>query len=225
MDPGTETRVRTTSPMQEGVVMTVHHPRRHAPILALLLGLGAVLACPVTGRAERPALPPELEQVRTALEKYQDPYVAVRDGYLSTVGCVYYRRPGGPGRVPYPAGGMGIHFVNVQLIGPTPDPMRPPILLYEPRGGKLRLVGAEWFVPLATGVKERPTLFGRPFDGPMEGHEPLLPQSLHHYDLHVWLWRANPQGLFSPTNPEVRCDGYDHALEEEAPHVVPHAKP
>jgi hypothetical protein len=31
--------------------------------------------------------------------------------------------------------------------------------------------------------KERPQLLGRPFDGPMEGHEPLLPPSLHHDDL------------------------------------------
>ena len=117
---------------------------------------------------------------------------------------------------------MGIHFLNPQLIGPVLDPMRPQLLLYEPQGGKLRLVGAEWFVPLATGIKERPTLFGRPFDGPMEGHETLLPKALHHYDLHVWLWKANPTGLFSPTNPTVSCNGYEYSLAEEAPHSVPH---
>ena len=122
-------------------------------------------------------------------------------------------------------GGMGIHFVNVQLIGPVPDPLRPPILLYEPEGDRLRLVGAEWFIPLATGITERPRLFGQPFDGPMEGHEPLLPADLHHYDLHVWLWKENPLGLFSPTNPNVRCEGYRHALPEEAPHVVAHPAP
>jgi hypothetical protein len=33
--------------------------------------------------------------------------------------------------------------------------MRPQILLYEPVGDKLQLVGAEWFIPLATGAKER----------------------------------------------------------------------
>jgi hypothetical protein len=119
---------------------------------------------------------------------------------------------------------MGIHFLNFQLIGPVVDPMRPQILLYEPQGGKLRLVGAEWFVPLATGIKERPALFGQPFDGPMMGHEPLMPEALHHYDLHVWLWKANPAGLFSPTNPAVKCDGYEYSLAEEAPHAVPHHK-
>jgi hypothetical protein len=100
--------------------------------------------------------------------------------------------------------------------------MRPPILLYEPVGDTLRLVGAEWFIPLATGIKERPTIFGQPFDGPMQGHEPLLPEGLHHYDLHVWLWKANPVGLFAPTNPDVRCGSYGYTLAEEAPHLVPH---
>ena len=203
--------------------MTTLSVRRHILGLVLLVGIGCVLMFTSSGRAQGPALPPELERVRAALEKYQDPYVAVRDGYFSTVGCVHYPQPGGAGRVPYVAGGMGIHFLNPQLVGPVPDPMRPAILLYEPDGDKLRLIGAEWFVPLATGVKERPSVFGRPFDGPMEGHEPLLPKGLHHYDLHVWLWKENPAGLFSPTNPRVTCAGYGHSLAEEAPHVVPHS--
>jgi hypothetical protein len=190
--------------------------------LMLLVAAGCSAVAETGSRAERPAVPPELEKVRAALDKYHDPYVAIRDGYLSTVGCVHYPRPGGHGRIPYPAGGMGIHFVNPQLIGPVPDPMRPAILLYEPDGDKLRLVAAEWFIPLATGIKERPSVFGKPFDGPMEGHEPLLPQALHHYDLHVWLWKENPAGLFSPTNPRVTCGGYGYSLAEEAPPVVPH---
>jgi hypothetical protein len=202
--------------------MTTSRHRSHARALAVVVGLGCVLSLVASAGAQAPAVPPELEKVRAALEKYQDPYVAVRDGYFSTVGCIDFPRPGGAGRLNYPAGSMGIHFLNPALIGPVLDPMRPQILLYEPQGGKLRLVGAEWFVPLATGIKERPTLFGRPFDGPMEGHEPLLRRELHHYDLHVWLWKANPAGLFSPTNPAVTCKGYDFALEEDAPNSVPH---
>jgi len=58
----------------------------------------------------------------------------------------------------------------------------------------------------------------------MEGHEPLLPQNLHHYDLHVWLWKQNPAGLFSPTNPLVKCSGYSYTIVEEAPHIVTHPK-
>lgn len=159
-----------------------------------------------------PALPPQLAEAREALRKYEDPVVAVRDGYLSTLGCVEY-----------PEGGMGVHFLNPALIGPTPDPFRPQILVYEPaEGGKLRLVAAEWFVPLATGVTERPSIFGRPFDGPMEGHEPLMPRELHHYDLHVWLFKENPAGLFHWTNPTVGCAGHAYALMEQPTATVAH---
>jgi hypothetical protein len=199
----------------------------HRSCTVFVVILVMILACSASAARGQTALPlpPELEKLRAAFAKYQDPYVAVHDGYFSTVGCVYYPKPGEHGRVPYPAGGMGIHFLNPALVGPAPDPMRPPILLYEPdTGGKLRLVGVEWFVPLATGIKDRPQLFGQLFDGPMEGHEPLLPGDLHHYDLHVWLWKANPTGLFSPTNPNVKCAGYPFALSEEAPHVVTHPK-
>ena len=193
--------------------------------LPLALSALAVLWPAPPAHAQAPTLPPELERVRAALEKYRDPFVAVRDGYFSTLGCIEYPRPGGSGHVPYPVGRMGIHFLNPQLIGPVPDPMRPQILLYEPDGDKLRLVGVEWFIPLATGIKERPQLFGHPFDGPMEGHEPLLPEGLHHYDLHVWLWKANPTGLFAPTNPAVQCGRYGYTIVEEAPRFVPHPKP
>lgn len=159
-----------------------------------------------------PALPPQLAEVREALRKYEDPVVAVRDGYLSTLGCVEYAE-----------GTMGVHFLNVAHIGPTPDPFRPQILVYEPaEGGRLRLVAAEWLIPLATGVAERPSLFGRPFDGPMEGHEPLMPRELRHYDLHVWLFKENPAGLFNATNPAVGCAGHGYALMEAPTATVPH---
>ena len=26
-----------------------------------------------------------------------------------------------------------------------------------------------------------------------------------HYDLHVWLWKHNPSGLFAEWNPSVTC--------------------
>jgi hypothetical protein len=32
----------------------------------------------------------EIDAMRKGLAKYEDPYVAVRDLYLSTVGCVHY---------------------------------------------------------------------------------------------------------------------------------------
>jgi hypothetical protein len=165
-------------------------------------------------------LSPELAKVRAALEKYQDPIVAVHDGYFSTLGCVEFPVAGAAGQVPYPAGGMGVHFFNVGLIGPEMDPMKPQVLVYEPRGDKLVLVAAEWFVPLSAGVKERPKLFGHAFDGPMEGHHPLMPSAMSHYDLHVWLWKENPAGMFSPTNPSLKCPKTGYNFQEKAPRIV-----
>lgn len=198
--------------------------RRRAWFLAAAAaGLAVIVLGALPATPQSPALSPELERLRLSLEKYQDPVVAIRDGYFSTLGCVDYPKPGGDGQVGYRTGAMGIHFLNPALVSPTPDPKRPTLLLYEPDAhGKLTLVGAEWFVPLATGITERPQLFGRPFDGTMQGHEPLLPKGLHHYDLHVWLWKPNPNGPFSPTNPSVKCVGYSDPIVGEAPHIVPH---
>ena len=161
----------------------------------------------------------EIDAMRQALAKYKDPYAAVRDLYLSTVGCVHYDGMKMEGHMDYPKGAMGVHFVNVTLQGP-PDPMKPNVLIYEPVDGKLELVAAEWLVPLAA-VKERPNLFGIPFQGPMEGHEPLIPQGFHHYDLHAWLFKDNPLGMFAPTNPEVSCEDYDFTLMEMPTKLVP----
>jgi len=184
-----------------------------AKTAAFLLGLAAAFAHSPAATAETvaPKLSPELAAVRDLLAKYRDPVAAVRDGYLSTLGCVHYE-----------SGAMGVHFLNPALISPTLDPGKPQILVYEPVGDGLELVAAEWFVPLATGIAERPTLFGQPFNGPMEGHEPLMPQALHHYDLHVWLFKENPNGTFAPTNPAVSCAGYGYAFLEQPTATVAH---
>lgn len=182
-----------------------------ALLVAGALALGAAGTATASSEAW-PELPPELQAVREALAKYQDPYVAVRDGYFSTVGCVVY-----------PDGAMGVHFINTGLIAPVPDPMKPPILIYEPgENGRLTLVGVEWLIPLATGIKERPAIFGVPFEGPMAGHEPLMPADLHHYDLHVWLFRENPKGLFHTVNPNVTCPEGLYRLPENPPPKVAH---
>jgi hypothetical protein len=179
--------------------------------------------------AKTSGLTPELQKVRAALDKYRDPMAAVRDGYFSSVGCIEYAlsdaakqagRDAHRHQVPHHPGGMGIHFLNMSLIGPKLDPLRPQVLIYEPRGDELELIAAEWFVPLATGVKERPTLFGQPFDGPMEGHPPVMPASLRHYDLHVWLWKPNPAGVFTSTNPDVKCPTKAYTFREQAPLLV-----
>lgn len=188
-----------------------------------LVALGAAVyggASASSASGQAPKLTPQLDSVRAALVKYQDPIMAIHDGYFSTLGCITIPHAGGKGEVAYRPGSMGVHFINMAAVSPAPDPAKPSVLLYEPQGDKLVLVGAEWFVPLATGVKARPVLFGHPFDGPMAGHHPLMPASMTHYDLHVWLFKENPYGVFSATNPNVKCGNYGYTSAEAAPKIV-----
>ncbi len=137
----------------------------------------------------------QLARLRADLAPYRDVGVALEDGYVPVSACETSS-----------LGGMGVHYLNPALVGAL-DPAQPTVLLYEPTtSGRMRLVGVEWFVPdadqdLHTDA-DRPALWGRGFDGPMLGHSPGMPV---HYDLHVWLYEANPRGVFEPWNPRVTC--------------------
>ncbi len=102
---------------------------------------------------------------------------------------------------------MGYHYLNFSRMMAPIDPAKPSMLLCAPdREGEMELLGAQWFRADAhqdlSTAGDRPTLFGQPFNGPMPGHEPGLPI---HDDLHVWLFKASPDGVFAPWNPRVTC--------------------
>jgi hypothetical protein len=156
---------------------------------------GTALAVP--GNTD-PAVNKGLAQVRQATAEYHKVSNALADGYVATEHCIAV-----PG-----VGGMGYHYLNPALIGdPSIDPLKPEVLLYAPKkNGGLKLVGVEYLVvdadqDLATD-SDRPDLFDVPFNGPMLGHEPGMPI---HYDLHAWIWKGNPDGLFADFNPKVSC--------------------
>jgi len=193
-------------------------PQSVRRVFIAMLGLACI------GTALKPAVAGEsykeqIDAVRKSVEKYQDYKVAVRDLYLSTVACVHYAGEKIPGFMEYSKGAMGVHFVNVTIQGP-PDPMKPNVLIYEPVGKELKLIAVEWLVPYRPDSKERPSLFGQPFMGPMEGHEPLIPKEYVHYDLHAWIFKDNPLGMFSPTNPNVNCQDADFGLLEKPTKMI-----
>ena len=165
-----------------------------ALILAAMLGvltIGAVAA----GIGK---LAPDWRDVRAAVARYHSFQQAERDGYTVA----------GEPCVSSPDGTMGIHAINPSLMADdTIDPLRPEILLYVAKGnGKLELVGIEYWKADADGDlatdDDRPSVLGQPVDGPMPGHNPVMPV---HYDLHVWLAAENPSGLFAPFNPAITC--------------------
>jgi hypothetical protein len=160
-----------------------------AASLTLLPGGTSAVADP--GAHDRAASRGTVAEVRKAIAPFRDVTVALQAGYVPVSPCETS-----------PQGGMGIHYMNPALATPgAVDPARPAVLLYAPDGaGGVRLLGAEYWQP-AVG-QPTPTLAGQPFDGPMPGHTPQMPE---HYDLHVWTHVANPAGVFAPWNPAVRC--------------------
>src|SRR5258706_13883464 len=84
------------------------------------------------------AVPAKLVQlVRDATKQFADVNAATAAGYQPFLGCV-----SGPDH-----GAMGNHYVNGALVGDGElDASRPEVLIYEPSGGGLRLVGVEFVV-------------------------------------------------------------------------------
>ncbi|KAF4410260.1 hypothetical protein [Streptomyces lycii] len=197
--------------------------RRMLPGLALVLAAVTLPAAPAAGHdhphhgghgtdraAHEPAARPhgtprndpahgdrerDLATARAATKKFRSEKAAIAAGYHRTEICASS-----------PMGGMGYHYVNPAHIGST-DPAKPAAVLYEPGpDGTRRLVAIEYLVndkdaDLETD-QDRPRMFGQDFQGPMPGHEPNMPV---HYDLHVWLYKKNPKGLFAEWNPRVHC--------------------
>ena len=192
--------------------------------LRLLVKVGALLAiaaAATTARAQErkhplPSVSPELEAVRKGLARFEDAAQADHESYVA-IGCIDY------GDHPELSKEDAANYLNksglvtmvnyAAAMSGSLDPNKPAVLLYDrPADGPLILAGAAWAVPAKPGV-ERPKLFGQDFKGPMveKSLTPLVRLDLTQYELHVWLWRDNPDGLFARTNPNVPCitDGYE----------------
>jgi hypothetical protein len=157
-------------------------------LMALLIPTAALAGPRVTNGIK---LQRQLAAVRAATAKYQNIEAAIADGYLPTDHCI-----------DQPGSGMGYHYFNPDLGGDlVNDPLKPELLIYVPDGNGGRKLGAVEYFQADMG-QEHPTIFGQRFDGPMDGHEPGMPV---HYDLHLWLFEHNPDGVFAPWNPSVSC--------------------
>jgi hypothetical protein len=153
-----------------------------------------------------------IEEVRRATDRFNDPAAATAAGYAPFLGCV-----SGP-----QDGAMGIHFVNGDLVADGElDPLRPEALMYEPKAGRLRLVGVEYIVIAEAwnaANKTPPSLLGQVFHYTPSPNRYGIPAF---YALHVWAWRSNPHGVFADWNPKVSCE--DHSAEAAMPASAPSA--
>jgi len=168
---------------------------------------------------------PTLDEVRSIAEKYRDVSVAKAEGYTTDNKCVTAEMLGHSAAM----GTMGLHYVRRDLLGLPPKPAppgsgrvhgtgthtdfrQPAMLVYEPRpDGSLQLVAVENLVFASAWHAESkgpPTFHGRTYpllkDDPRtkvdeaHGWEP-------HYEQHLWVFRDNPNGAYSPFNPNVTC--------------------
>ena len=186
--------------------------------LLILAGLTVLPAACRTGESE-----PSLAEVRAQAERYRDVKVAIAEGYTTDNKCVTAQMLGFPAAM----GAMGQHYVRRDLLGLPDKPVgrvsgtgthtdfrRPAMLVYEPQpGGKLELVAVENLVFASAwhgqaGKKGPPTFHGR--DYPLLKDDPKTPvDEAHgwepHYEQHLWVFRDNPNGAYSPFNPQVSC--------------------
>jgi len=174
--------------------------RRFQRILVALLAIVALLGAVPTVSAHRSGA--SLWDAARSTAKYLRLDRALDDGYGVFYICTDNNTPG--------VGAMGQHYVNSALVGdPALDPLHPEVLVYEPMpNGHSRLVALEYVVLQADWHaafgNTTPTLFGQELEAIPAGNRYGLPPF---YELHVWLWRYNPSGLFADWNPRVSCHG------------------
>jgi len=203
--------------------------------LGILLSATCIL--PAAG-CESASNEPSLDEVRSIAEKYRDVNVAKAEGYTTDDKCVTAAMLGQPAEL----GAMGLHYVRRDLLGLPPKPAppssgrvhgtgthtdfrQPAMLVYEPQpDGSLQLVAVENLTFAAawhSNSKAPPTFHGRTYpllkDDPAtevdeaHGWEP-------HYEQHLWVFRDNPNGAYSPFNPKVTCQHHQGPLP--APHTM-----
>ena len=172
-------------------------------LIALATVAVAMLAPAATAAAKQNGL--SIARAGTAGYHDVDAAVAARYGPFTDVqGIACIDNPG--------TGGMGIHYVSGELLAdqpgsPTVSAATPEALVYEPTpNGRLRLVAAEYIVfqaPWDATHASPPSLFGQQFElieSPNRYGAPSF------YELHAWLWKHNPRGMFDDWNPRVSCD-------------------
>lgn len=180
-------------------------PRRlvagFAATAAALSVAGAAHAREVDDRTSQP----DIAAVRAATAQFKDVTAATAAGYsllLDGDGVACIDEPD--------AGGMGIHYVNIDLVlDPTFDPTMPEVLVYElDAHDRLKLVAVEYVAFESDLGGTVPELFGRTFHR-MPGAGEAEPQNRYDlpafYELHLWLWKHNSEGMFSDWNSKVVC--------------------
>lgn len=166
---------------------------------------------------------PTLDEVRRATERFRDVNVAVAEGYVRDPAneCAVATHMGLAAEM----GAMGVHYARFDLLeitaeqprvdgtGTHTDFLQPAVLLYEPQAdGSMKLAGVENLVYIAAwtaaGNAGPPSFQGVEWDLMADDPATELDEAhgfAPHYDRHVWLYRENPNGIYTQFNPAVSC--------------------
>jgi len=123
----------------------------------------------------------ELQQAKIATARYNNLENAIADGYAD-INVI----------VPH----MGSHVMKASNVDGNFEIDKPEILVYSPNAssGRMQLVAVEYAIP---NSEPEPEGFTGSYDvwGNNAGFGLWL--------LHAWVWEYNPDGVFSPMNPNV----------------------
>ena len=146
----------------------------HRPVLAI---------SPNSTVTINPDLNSQLARVRSVTAQYHSVERAEADGYISINFC----EPG-----------EGCHWLKPSLIDGIFELEHPEILLYAPGENGLRLVAVEYVEPIGL-------LPGGPPEGFTgdEDHWRTDTEGAGLWELTVWVWLHNPNGMFEQHNPRV----------------------
>lgn len=171
--------------------------RTRRAIFAALLAASALIVPAIAIAAGTGS---DLANVRAATARFHDFDRAVAEGYGQLHMCTDHE--GGEGA-------MGVHYVKGAVVGDLQfDLSQPEVLVYEPTpNGRMRLVAVEFVVfaePWDAVNDDPPQLFGRDLALVPAPNRYGVPSF---YQIHVWLWKSNPAGIFSDWNERVSCLG------------------
>jgi len=127
----------------------------------------------------------EVNQLKEATLKYADISVATDEGFIDVSGFVP---------------NMGHHYLLPPRADATFKLEEPEILLYAPNtNGKMEFMGVEYIVPVDDA--DNPGLPPEGFTGSVDAWE--FNKARSQWQLHVWIVKENPDGLFEPHNQTV----------------------
>lgn len=127
----------------------------------------------------------EIDQLTAATAKYANVEVATNEGFFDASGFVP---------------NMGHHYILPPRIDGTFVLEEPEIILYAPdANGDMQFVAVEYAVPIED--LDNPGSPPEGFTGGLDEWE--INSNLSQWQLHVWIVKENPNGIFAPTNPTI----------------------